>query len=99
MIPESPLLNENERIFRDLLIQRVKLGKSISSAKNSIIGYLKREGLFDKLPETGDNFSMKRRKAMKDIRFNNQKDIVLTAMIDRLEFFEKQSISMEPQLV
>ena len=42
MIPESHLLDENDRIFRDLLIQRVKLGKSISSMKNSIIGYLKR---------------------------------------------------------
>ena len=43
MIPESHLLHENERMFRDLLIQRVKLGRSISSTKNSIIGYLKRD--------------------------------------------------------
>ena len=59
MIPESHLLDENDRIFRDLLIQRVKLGKSISSTKNSIIGYLKREGIFDNLPESNDNFSVK----------------------------------------
>ena len=98
MIPESHLLDENERIFRDLLIQRVKLGKSISSTKNSIIGYLKREGLFETLPETDNNFSVKRRKAMKEIRFNNQKDIVLTTMIDRLEFFEKQSVSLEVEI-
>ena len=65
MIPESHLLDENERIFRDLLIQRVKLGRSVSSTKNSIIGYLKREGIFDNLPKTEDNFSAKRRKAMK----------------------------------
>ena len=45
MIPESHLLDENDRIFRDLLIQRVKLGRSTSSTKNSIIGYLKREGI------------------------------------------------------
>ena len=59
MIPESHLLDENERIFRDLLIQRVKLGRSISPTKNSIIGYLKREGIFDNLPKSDDNFSIK----------------------------------------
>jgi hypothetical protein len=52
MIPELHLLNENNRVFRDLLIQRVKLGRSIATTKNGIIGYLKREGLFDSLPET-----------------------------------------------
>ena len=98
MIPESHLLDENDRIFRDLLIQRVKLGRSISSTKNSIIGYLKREGIFDNLPETEDNFSVKRRKAMKEIRFNNQKDLVLTTMIERLEFFEKQIIPLEMEI-
>ena len=52
MIPESHLLNEDARISRDLLIQMVKLGRSIATTKNGIIGYLKREGLFDSLPET-----------------------------------------------
>ena len=98
MIPESHLLDENDRIFRDLLIQRVKLGRSTSSTKNSIIGYLKREGIFDNLPKSNDNFSVKRRKAMKEIRFNNQKDLVLTTMMDRLEFFEKQIISLENEI-
>ncbi len=98
MIPESHLLDENERIFRDLLIQRVKLGKSISSTKNSIIGYLKREGLFETLPETDNNFSVKRRKAMKEIRFNNQKDLIMKTMIERLEFFEKQGVSLEVEI-
>ena len=98
MIPESHLLDEEGRIFRDLLIQRVKLGRSISSMKNSIIGYLKREGIFDNLPESNDNFSVKRRKAMKEIRFNNQKDLVLTTMLDRLEFFEKQIIPLEMEI-
>ena len=56
MIPESHLLDADDRIFRDLLIQRVKLGKSVASTKNSIIGYLKRKDLPEKLPETDDNF-------------------------------------------
>ncbi len=43
MLPESHLLSEEDRIFRGLLIQRVKLFSEISSLKNSIIGYLKRE--------------------------------------------------------
>ena len=59
MIPKSHLLEEDERIFRDILIQRVKLGRSIATTKNGIIGYLKREGLFDSLPKTNDNFSKK----------------------------------------
>ena len=98
MIPESHLLDENDRIFRDLLIQRVKLGRSISATKNSIIGYLKREGIFDNLPKSNDNFSVKGRKAMKEIRFNNQKDLVLKTLIERLEFFEKQIISLENEI-
>ena len=43
MLPESHLLSEEDRIFRDLLIQRVKLSSEISSTKNAIIGYLKRK--------------------------------------------------------
>ena len=35
---------------------------------------------------------------MKEIRFNNQKDLVLTTMIDRLEFFEKQIIPLEKEI-
>ena len=37
MLPESHLLEHEERIERDLLIQRVKLGRSISSTKNLYI--------------------------------------------------------------
>ena len=95
MLPESHLLDENARIFSDLLIQRVKLGRSISSTKDSIIGYLKREWIFDNLPKTDVNFLAKRRKAMKEIRFNNQKDLLLAAMIDRLEFFEKHILLLK----
>ena len=81
MIPESHLLDEQDR-DKDLLIQRVKLGKSMASTKNAIIGYVKREGLFDGLPETEDNFSKRRRIAIKAIRFGNQKDLVLRTMMD-----------------
>ena len=93
MIPESHLLDEDDRISRDLLIQRVKLGRSIATTKNSIIGYLKREGLFDSLPKTNDNFSKKRRDAMNAVRFGNQKDIVLSSMINRLSFYEQQAFT------
>ncbi|EQD71131.1 transposase IS116/IS110/IS902 family protein, partial [mine drainage metagenome] len=51
MIPESHLLDDEERIRRDLLIQRVKLGKLTASTKNSIVGYLKREGLSTSFPK------------------------------------------------
>ena len=98
MIPESHLLDEDDSIFRDLLIQRVGLGKSISSTKKSILGYLKREGINDSLPKTGDNFSKSRKKAILAIRFGNQKDIVLKSMMDRLSFFGEQAISMEREI-
>ena len=90
MLPESHLLEQGERIKRDLLLQGMKLGRSMSSTKNSIIGFFKREGLFDGLPETNDNFSVKKRKAMKEIEFGNQKDLVLRTRIERLEFYGKQ---------
>jgi hypothetical protein len=64
MLPESNLLSEEDRIFRDLLIQRAKLGQEITKMKTSIISYLKMEGLFNSLPESSENFSDKRRKAM-----------------------------------
>jgi hypothetical protein len=98
MIPKSHLLEEDERIFRDILIQRVKLGRSIATTKNSIIGYLKREGLFDSLPKTRDNFSRKRRVAMNAIRFGNQKDIVLRSMLERLTFYEQQAFTLDLEI-
>jgi hypothetical protein len=98
IIPESHLLDENDRIFRDLLIQRVKLGKSVSSTKNSIIGYLKRDSVYDNLPKTEDNFSAKRRKAMKEIRFNNQKDLVLTSMTTCLNSLRNRSFHWKGRL-
>ncbi len=47
MILESHLLDDDDRIFRDLLIQRVKPGKLIASTKSSITGYLKREDIYE----------------------------------------------------
>ncbi|MCL5785172.1 MAG: IS110 family transposase [Candidatus Thermoplasmatota archaeon] len=98
MIPESHLLDEDDRIFRDLLIQRVELSQSVASTKNGIIGYLKREGLYGGLPESSESFSEKRRGAMKKIRFGNQKDLVLKTLMDRLDFQERQIIPLETEI-
>ncbi len=98
MLPESHLLSEEDRIFKDLLIQRVKLSSEISSTKNVIIGYLKREGLYSSLPESNDSFSEKRRTAIKNIRFNNQKDLVLKTMMERLEFLERQRDPLDMEI-
>jgi hypothetical protein len=64
MIPESHLLDDERRIRYDLLVQGVRLGKSLASTKNSIIGYLKREGFFDAFSGSENNFSKKRRKTI-----------------------------------
>ena len=98
MILESHLLGDDERIFRDLLIQRVKLGKSIASTKNSIIGYLKREDLFDSLPDGADKFPGKRKNAMREIRFGNPRTLVLSMIMDRLAFYEKQTEPLETEI-
>ena len=98
MLPESYLLSEEDRIFRDLLIQRAKLGQEIAKVKTSIISYLKREGLFDSLPEISENFSDKRRKAMESIKFNNDKDVVFKTMLNRLKFLEDQIPPLEERI-
>lgn len=51
----------------------------IGNIKDEIfdISYLKREGLFDTIPESSDNLSDKRRKAMESITFNNDKDVII----------------------
>ncbi len=95
MIPESHLLSEEESIFRDLLIQRQKIGSEISKMKIIITGYLKREGIYNSLPESYDNFSEKRRYSILAISFNNEKDIVLKTMLDRLEFLENHILDIE----
>ena len=98
MIPETHLPDGDSRIGRDLLNQRVKLGKYIPSTKNNITGYLKRECLFDSLPKGTDNFSMKRINAIKDIKFGNQKDLISATMMNRWEFYEKQIIPLESEI-
>jgi len=95
MLPESHLLDRNDQIVRDLLVQRVKLGVEIGRLKNSLIGYLKREGVYDSLPQTRDNFSAKRRRAIRMLRFHDERDLILRTMLDRLRFLEKQCIPLE----
>jgi len=95
MLPESHLLDRDQQIARDLLVQRVKLGVEIGRLKNSLIGYLKREGVYDSLPKTGDNFSVKRRHAILSLRFDDKRDLILGTMMDRLEFLEGQCIPLE----
>ena len=77
MLPESHLLPRDQQMVRDLLVQRAKLGVEIGRLKNSVIGYLKRESLYDSLPRTRDNFSEKRRLAIQSLRFNDDRDLVL----------------------
>ena len=98
MISESHLLSEEKRIFLDLLIRRAKLGQEISRMKSSIISCLKKEGLFDALPESSDNFSDRRRNAMENIKFNSDKDVVLKTMINRPEFLEDQISPIEERI-
>lgn len=98
MLPESHLLDRDQQIARDLLVQRAKLGVEIGRLKNSVIGYLKREGIYDSLPRTGDSFSVKRRGAIHSLRFNDNRDLVLGTMMDRLEFLEKQCIPLEDRV-
>jgi transposase len=92
-LPESRLLTREEQIERDLLIQRAKLGAEIGrqdEGENLELSQKKREGVIDSLPKTKDNFSAARRVAISSIRFNDNRDLVLKTMLDRLDFFEKQ---------
>ena len=98
MIPEAHLLDREDQIFRDLLVQRVKIGTEISRLKNSIIGYLKREGLFQDLPDSADNFSEERREAMRTISFGDDRDLVFSTITARLEFVEKLAGPLEKRI-
>jgi len=98
MIPEAHLLKREDQILRDLLLQRVKLGQEISRLKNSIIGYLKREGLYDSLPKSTNGFSALRRKTMKSIAFGDERDLVLSTMILQLELVEKLTEPLEGKI-
>jgi transposase len=98
MLPESHLLPREEQIARDLLIQRVKLGVEIAKLKNSIISYLKREGVYEKLPKSTDNFSFARRQAIHSLSFNDNRDLVMETMMERLEFLERQCHPLEDEV-
>jgi len=89
MLPESHLLDGDEQVARDLLVQRVKLGVEIGRLKNSIVSYLKREGVYQSLPEASDNLSARRRQAIRSLRFNDDRDLVLSIMMDRLSSQER----------
>jgi transposase len=95
IIPEAHLLDRTDQIFRDLLVQRVKLGAEIARLKCSVIGYLKREGLFEDLPEAADNFSDGRRRAMKALSFGDERDLVLGTMLARLDTAEQLTLPLE----
>jgi transposase len=98
LLPESHLLPQIGQIERDLLIQRVKLGSEIGRMKSRIISYLKREGVYGHLPKSKDNFSARRRAAIASLRFNDDRDLVLKTMIDRLEFMERQCEPLEQRI-
>ncbi|MDG6994721.1 MAG: transposase [Nitrososphaerota archaeon] len=79
MLPESHLLSKEEQIEIDLLIQRVRLGEQMRRVKTSITSYLKREDLFRTLPDTYENWSVVRRKAIEEIRFGDDRDLQMSA--------------------
>jgi transposase len=98
LLPESHLLGKEEQVERDLLIQRVKLGVEIGRMKSGILSYLTREGICESLPETSDNFSAARRLAIASLKFDDDRDIVLKTMVDRLEFMEGQCDPLEERI-
>ena len=98
MLPKSTLLDDSERIRRNLLIQRVRPGKDISSVKNGITGYLRREGKYDTLPDTANTFSVKRREAIEAIHFGDDKDLILKTMLQKLSFYEEQCEPIEAEI-
>ena len=98
MLPKSYLLTREAQIQRDLLIQRVKSGVEIRKIKTSIINYLKREGIYNNLPKTSNNFSVTRRKAIEGLRFGDDRDVVMKMMLDRLKFHEMQCAPVEDRI-
>ncbi len=98
MLPESHLLDREEQVKRDLLIQRVQLGVEIGNVKRRIISYLKREDVYNSLPKTEDNFSMMRRRAIESLRFEDDRDLVIKAMMKKLAFFEMECLPFEERI-
>lgn len=95
MLPKSHLLTREEQIEGDILIQRVKLGVEIRKIKNSIISHLKREDFYDAVQKTDDNFSVAKREAIGVLRFNDDRDLVMKTMMERLKFLEAQCVPLE----
>jgi transposase len=95
MLPESHLFSKEEQVARDLLEQRVTLGEEARKMKLRMIAYLKREDVFDSLPKSDDNFSVQRRGAIRSLKFGDDRDLVMSTMMDRLEFMEGQCIPLE----
>ena len=98
MLPQSHLLDRDEQITRDLLIQRVKLGVEVGKLKNSMISYMKREGVYERLPKSEDNFSLTGRQAIRSLRFNDNRDLVIDTMMSRLQFLEAQCVPLEDEI-
>ena len=98
MIPEAHLLDREEQMFRDLLLQRVRLGEEIQRLKNGVVSYLKREGVWSDLPESSDNFSQRRRGAIRALSFGDDRDLVLATVMSRLEFAEKLTGPLEERI-
>jgi transposase len=98
MLPESHLLERDEQVKRDLLIQRVQLGVEIGDVKRRIISYLKREDVYNSLPKTEDNFSIMRRRAIESLCFNDDRDLVITTMMNKLRFLEEQCPPLEERI-
>jgi transposase len=98
MIPEAHLLGREDQTFRDLVVQRVKLGAEIAELKTTLVGYLKREGLFDTLPDTADNFSSSRRKAIRKLALGHDRELVFATLMDRLEHAEGVSERFEARI-
>jgi transposase len=98
MIPESRLLDREEQVKRDLLIQRVQLGAEIGRVKTRIIHYLRREDLYNSLPKTVNKFSVERRRAIESLRLNDDRDLVIKALMDKLRFLEMQCLPFEERI-
>ena len=88
-------MTREEQVKRDLLVQRVQLGEEIRRVKLKVISYLKREDVFLSLPEATDNFSRERREAIRSIGFGDGRDLVLSTLMDRLEFLERQCVPLD----
>ncbi|MEM3192578.1 MAG: hypothetical protein QW292_10945 [Candidatus Parvarchaeota archaeon] len=98
MIPKAYLISDEDRIVRDLLMKRLRLSQYIADTKNSITVYLKREGLYNSLPESSDSFSEKRRSAMRPTSFSNPNDLVISSIMDRQELYESQTVKFESEI-